>query len=160
MSGKGTAMARAIIAGLFLGAVSFLGPAFEARATQEDPNEGWLPPNFKWDKPIEVVVKLEDNNFDPDKSVFDIGKAYKLVLRNVGKVSHDLVENTFFHSVVTKYVILPTGTVRTPHVHSVSVQPGMEAVIHFAAVRPGEFAIFCSIPGHREDGMEGHFVIK
>lgn len=125
-----------------------------------DPHEGWLAPNVKWDEAKEVVIELGDNHFDPEETAFDAGKVYKLVLRNGGKVFHDLVENNFFHSVVTKSIVLATGTVRTPHIHSVAVQPGMDVVVYFAAVKPGRFAIYCSIPGHRENGMEGYFVIK
>lgn len=136
-------------------------PASPVLAVPEgDPNESWLPPGIRWEAAEEVVVELKDNSFVPDEVVFLQGKPYRLVLRNVGDRPHDLVDSQFYHSIVVKAAISATGTVHTPHVHSVTVQPKATTTLYFAAVKPGEFGVICSIPGHREDGMEGRFVIR
>ncbi|MBX9635684.1 MAG: cupredoxin domain-containing protein [Magnetospirillum sp.] len=145
-----------------LAAIVLLGasPAMADPARPDDPNETWLPANFSWDRPTETVVTLLDNSFEPSALVFDRNKPYRLVLKNVGHTPHDLVDLNFFHAIVLRAVVSSNGTVFTPHIHSLSVQPGSVVTITFAAVKPGSFDIFCSIPGHREDGMEGKVVLR
>lgn len=146
----------------WIGAALAMAVALPAVAEngRDDPNESWLPPSIRWDQAEQVIVELADNRFEPEQLAFDAGRPYKLVLRNVGKRAHDLVDLDFFHSIVLKAVVSSTGSVFTPHVHSVSVQPGQETTIYFVGVRPGDFDMFCSLPGHREDGMEGRLRIR
>ena len=47
----------------------------------------------------------------------------------------------------------------TPHVHEVHVSPGGEVALHLVPKVEGEYWVFCSIQGHREDGMEALFTI-
>ena len=71
------------------------------------------------------------------------GDLVKLTLTNNEFVQHD-------------FVIDELG------VHSPHIMPGPGTTVTFAflVTEPGEFTYYCSIPGHREAGMEGILVVE
>lgn len=71
------------------------------------------------------------------------GDLVKLTLTNTEYVQHD-------------FVIDELG------VHSPHLAPGLDSTVSFAflATEVGEFAYYCSIPGHRETGMEGILIVE
>ena len=71
----------------------------------------------------------------------EVGQLVQVTLINGDPVLHDLTIDEFG---------VTTGQV---------VEQGETAVIQFTPLAPGEFTYYCSIPGHREIGMEGLFVI-
>lgn len=151
-----------VVKGSVLTVLAMLGGITPALAEfgREDPDESWLPAGFSWNNPRAITVNLTDNRFQPDDLALELGKPYKLVMRNVGQRPHDLVDPDFYHSIVIKAIVSPSGTVTTPHIHSLSVQPGTETIMYFVGIKPGYFDVFCSIPGHREDGMEGRLSLR
>lgn len=125
-----------------------------------DPDDTWMPPGVDWTAVTEVVVELQDNMFEPSDLTFLKGKPYKLVLRNVGNRPHDMVDETFFHNVVLRRVTTEAGSIITPHVHSLYIQPRRETVVYFVPIKELSSVFHCSLPGHREDGMEGAVVVE
>jgi uncharacterized cupredoxin-like copper-binding protein len=132
-----------------------------AEGGHEDPTNDWMPPGINWKEAETVTVLLEDNVFTPDEVVFKQYKPYKLVLHNISdSVTHDLVDQNFFHSIVLKKITIGGATVNTPHMHNLKLRPNSSANLYIVPIKPGEYEVFCSVSGHREDGMEGYFTIK
>jgi len=46
-----------------------------------------------------------------------------------------------------------------PEVH-VAVGPADTAYLEFTATEPGEYVFYCTVPGHREAGMEGTLIVR
>ncbi len=69
------------------------------------------------------------------------GQVVQLTLINGEGAEHDIV--------------FPDQDARSPRVTG----KGASTTIAFRAVKSGDFVYFCSVPGHRQAGMEGQFVI-
>ncbi len=152
---------RLVCQGLFLVCLFVRSALVSAEAGHDVPTLEWMPDHVDWASAQEVFVALDDNSFSPDDVVFKQNRPYKLVLKNISdRVTHDLVDLGFFHSVVAKEVSAGGVTVNTPHIHSLVLRPLTEAVLYFVPIKPSEFEIYCSVEGHREDGMEGYFTIE
>jgi len=53
----------------------------------------------------------------------------------------------------------PQGSAGTADVHFALTEPGV-GVVHLRVNEPGEYAFYCTVPGHREAGMEGTFIVN
>ena len=110
-----------------------------------------------WGKVTEIVVELHDNNYEPHDIELKVGKPYLILLKNTGRVSHDMVGGSLFQKdvVAMRMISSKVGRVTAETISSVYIRPRHEAEIWFVPIKKGEYSFFCSIPGHREDGMEG-----
>ncbi|WP_210396182.1 cupredoxin domain-containing protein [Motiliproteus sediminis] len=152
---------KAGLTGLVLGLnLAVTGPVY-AEAGHDDPTITWMPANIDWKKAETISILLEDNLFTPDDVVLTAGKPYKLVLTNVSdRHEHDLVDLAFFHSVVFQKLIIGGVEIDTPHAHSLLLEPNTSANLYLVPVKTGEYEVYCSVEGHRDDGMEGFFTIE
>ncbi len=127
----------------------------------EDPSLDWLPAEIDWDQAQTVLIVLDDNIFNPDDVYLKINQPYKLILDNISsRVTHDLVDIDFFHGIVVHEITVDGTTISTPHIHSIQLSPNGKVAMYLVPIIAGEYEVFCSIPGHREDGMEGYITIE
>ena len=113
-----------------------------------------------WEKAEVLEVTLDDHSYSPEQMRFERGRPYVLKLKNVGGEAHDMVGGSFFDAIVARMTNSRTGRVVTPYLRSIYVSPRQEIEIWFVAVRPGSYEFFCSLPGHRDAGMEGEVIIE
>ncbi|MDO8532368.1 MAG: cupredoxin domain-containing protein [Dehalococcoidia bacterium] len=71
-----------------------------------------------------------------------VGDVVKITLTNGDGIEHDFV--------------IPSLGIHAGHVSS----KGQSRSVVFSVTRAGEYAYYCSVPGHRETGMEGKLVIE
>ena len=81
--------------------------------------------------------------------------AYIFEMKNVGDRSHDFVDLNLFHNISVKKISSAFGRINTHHLHSLYLKKGQNLSLYFVPHDSGEFEFFCSIKGHRDDGMEG-----
>ena len=120
--------------------------------------------------PQEIVIEMgttaQGMYFKPSHLELETGKAYKLVLKNVDKVKHELEATEFTEKVFTRKVEVKDsdgnmlaeikGSVR-----EVEVGPGGEVEWFVVPVQTGkDLAMECALPGHKEAGMVGTITIN
>lgn len=141
-------------------ALASLMASSTALAGEEDAVTTKLHPalaGIDWTSAPEVVVDLKDHSYDPDEIVLTRGKPYKLILKNVGRVAHDMVGGSLFEEsvIALRMVNSDAGRVIADYVNSVYVRSHNRIELWLVPLREGEYSFYCSLPGHREDGMEG-----
>jgi len=85
-----------------------------------------------------------------------VGDTITITLHNTGYAPHDLrIEGLDVHipSVAAEET---AGHEGKPH----QVWPGEEVSVTFTADKAGTFTYYCTIPGHRELGMEGQIIVE
>jgi uncharacterized cupredoxin-like copper-binding protein len=110
-----------------------------------------------WSKAVEVEIDLADNTYTPQELVLKVRKPYVLRLKNVGGQSHDMAGGNFFHKgvIALRMINSKVGRVTADDIASVYIRPKNETEIWLVPLRTGEYTFVCTVPGHREGGMEG-----
>jgi len=104
--------------------------------------------------------------FKPDHLNFKTGQAYKIVLKNVDKVKHELEANEFIDRIYTRKVEIEDheGNLVAEikgNIREIEVGPGAEVEWFIVPVQTGaKLAMTCALPGHREAGMHGLITIN
>ncbi len=84
---------------------------------------------------ITQTIRMENTLFDTQEITVSVGDNVLLILENVDPILHD-----FF--VEDLDIFVENGR-------------GLTTVVAFTADQPGTFPFICTVPGHREGGMEG-----
>ncbi len=110
------------------------------------------------------LVQMTNFAFTPNVLEVNAGEVLEIAIQNVEPVLHDFTIDKIDADVHISYL---GGTGQ--HMH---IEPEREADLHFALTEPasgvvhikvhepGEYVIYCSVPGHREAGMEGTLIVR
>lgn len=89
----------------------------------------------------EITVVGTEFAFSPSLITVQAGEKVKLIFKNEGRASHNLV-------------------IEGLEVSTKTIGGGQTDTVEFTAPASGTFTFFCSIPGHRSSGMEGSLKIE
>jgi plastocyanin len=87
------------------------------------------------------TVEGSEFSFSPTSIAVNRGDRIRITFKNVGSVGHNFVIGDL-------------------NVSTAVIQPGDSATVEFTANTSGTFAFWCSVPGHREAGMEGQLIVS
>ena len=108
-----------------------------------------------------ITVDMSDAmRFTPDKLEIKVGDTVKFLVRNKGKVLHEMVigqeKELKEHAELMKK--FPNMEHEEPYMAHVSL--GKQSTITWQFTKPGDFMFGCLIPGHFEAGMVGRIKVK
>jgi uncharacterized cupredoxin-like copper-binding protein len=110
----------------------------------------------------EITVSLGNSSgelkFFPSNLQFQAGKEYKLRLDNPSPVKHYFTAKDFADTSWTKKVQVGKVEVKGA-IHELELKPGAEAEWFLTPMKPGNYELHCSIPGHAAAGMIGEIVV-
>lgn len=113
--------------------------------------------------PIVVTVNLGNTanelKFEPSHLEFVAGKRYKLLLNNPSSLKHYFTAKDFADVIWTQKVEAGKVEVKGA-IHELELKPEAKAEWLFLPIRPGEYELHCSIPGHAEAGMTGAITVS
>ena len=116
--------------------------------------------------PKDQLYLVEMTNFAYAPEVLEVaaGDVLEIAIQNVEAVLHDFTIDEIDADVHVSYL---GGTGQHAHeesqleadVHFALTEPGT-GVVHMKIHEPGEYVFYCSVPGHREAGMEGILIVE
>jgi uncharacterized cupredoxin-like copper-binding protein len=117
--------------------------------------------------PVEVTIVATDIAYDIPQIETAAGQTVRVILDNHGVLEHDF---TIQHIPLSGGVTVaedPTtmaghdmGHVEEELDIHVAAPIGGTNTIEFTPSAPGEYPYYCTVPGHREAGMEGMLVVS
>lgn len=107
-----------------------------------------------------AVSMSDDMKFKPEKIDIKLGETIKFVIKNNGKLMHEMVIGT--KPVLDKHAEMMVKHPNMEHdePYMAHVSPGKSAEIIWKFNRPGKFDFACLIAGHYQAGMVGKIEVK
>jgi uncharacterized cupredoxin-like copper-binding protein len=112
------------------------------------------------------LTLVEMTNFAYTPSVIEVGagEVLEIAIQNAVPVLHDFTIDKIDADVHISYL---GGTGQHEHqeqerdadVHFALTEPA-SGVVHLKIHEPGEYVFYCTVPGHREAGMEGILIVQ
>lgn len=102
-----------------------------------------------------LPLVMRDISFDRDVLELTAGQVVEIALENRGTLAHDFTIDEIPAEVSAAGLRRPDNF----NVH-VPLGRGGTAELLLRVTEPGEYVFYCSIPGHRQAGMEGTLVVR
>ncbi|HKY01040.1 MAG TPA: cupredoxin family protein [Burkholderiales bacterium] len=106
------------------------------------------------------ISMLDTMRFVPDKLEIKRGETVRFVLKNEGKLLHEMVIGTMADLKEHAKLMREFPNMEHDAPHMVHVEPGHTGEIVWHFNRAGDFDFACLLPGHFEAGMVGKILVK
>ena len=108
-----------------------------------------------------IQVGMDDSmHFTPGDLVLKRGQTIKFVVRNDGRIMHEMVIGTMKELKEHAELMRKFPNMEHDEPYMAHVAPGKREEIVWQFTRSGEFYYACLIPGHLEAGMIGKITVK
>lgn len=132
MNTKKIGLVVAALTLLAIGYFVFIPPATQLTNPQSATSSGTS-------QVTQVEVMGSDFKFNPAQISLQAGEKVKLIFKNTGEARHDFV-------------------IEGLNTRTKLIAPGTSDTVEFTAPDTGTYTFYCSVPGHRQAGMEGKLV--
>jgi uncharacterized cupredoxin-like copper-binding protein len=111
-----------------------------------------------------TLVKMTSFAYAPETIEVTTGEVLEIAIQNAEPALHDFTIDKIDADVHVSYL---GGTGQHEHqepekdadVHFALTEPA-SGVVHLKIHEPGEYIFYCTVPGHREGGMEGKLIVS
>jgi uncharacterized cupredoxin-like copper-binding protein len=108
-----------------------------------------------------ITITMTDNmRFSPDRIEVNEGDTVKFVIRNAGKMLHEMVIGTKKELDAHAEMMKKHPNMEHDEPWMAHVEAGKTTTLVWRFNRVGEFRYACLLPGHYEAGMVGTIVVK
>ena len=123
------------------------------------PNSAALVKQADWNNLDIVNFELGEMFFRPNPLYLKVGKPYKIQLKNVGEVKHELDAEAFFRTAAIRKVQDASVEVKGPSFNEIEVFASQQTDVYLIPTKAGTYEVACRIPGHYEAGMKATLVV-
>lgn len=108
-----------------------------------------------------MTVDMNDNmRFNPEKITVKKGETIKFVVKNSGKIKHEMVLGSIDKIKEHAAMMKKMPTMEHAEENMVTVDPGKTGEIVWQFTKAGKLDFACLQPGHFEAGMKGKIAVK
>jgi uncharacterized cupredoxin-like copper-binding protein len=107
-----------------------------------------------------TIIMTDNMRFSPDRIEVNEGDTVKFVIRNAGKMLHEMVIGTKKELDAHAEMMKKHPNMEHDEPWMAHVEAGKTATLVWRFNRAGEFRYACLLPGHYEAGMVGTIVVK
>lgn len=133
-------------------------PGAKKNAPAEQTGFGIAGESSKISRTIDMDA-LDTFRFTPDKLAVKRGETIRFVMRNKGKIQHEIVIGTMAELKEHAALMQKFPEMEHEGANMAHVAPGKSGEIVWTFNRPGTFNFACLIAGHFESGMVGTIVV-
>ena len=114
---------------------------------------------------LKIAIEMGEFSFGPADITMRVGEVVEITLSNGGMLLHDFtiekidgdVHITGLHGVADHGHEAAVGVDRDVYI---ALDPGGEGLVKLKAHEAGTYTFYCTVPGHREGGMEGTLTVS
>ncbi len=108
----------------------------------------------------EFTVRAREFTFEPATIAIPANTRVRITLINQGSVEHDWKVAGLRAQVHREQHAGGHGTTSAPGEVHLHATPGNRSRVELTATQPGTYEITCTVPGHREAGMQGTLTVR
>jgi len=114
-----------------------------------------------WDTMQTIEIRMSEFEYSFDELEIKADQPYKFVLINDGEKKHYFTAPEFYKSIATRKVQSnKDGEIKAPYFTAIELMVGGELELYFVPVNKGTYDVFCTLKGHRDDGMESSIIVN
>ena len=152
---------KPILTSLMIGFVLFSGNSLslekaESKSMEEQEQDIHKVPH-KLSESKKVVIETSDLNYSPQNVVVEKNMPITIELKNSDQMAHDIEIKNVSFNMLTQSTHQHGGKENVIHLHA---EPHNTSVMTFSINEVGTYEFYCTIPGHKENGMVGKLVVK
>ncbi|HSW08681.1 cupredoxin domain-containing protein [Aquabacterium sp.] len=107
-----------------------------------------------------ALMAADTMRFTPETITVKRGQTVRFVIRNQGKLLHEMVLGTTQDLQAHAALMKKFPEMEHEEAHMAHVKPGARGDIVWQFTQPGEYQFACLLPGHFEAGMVGKVIVK
>jgi uncharacterized cupredoxin-like copper-binding protein len=107
-----------------------------------------------------TIDMLDKLRFTPAEVHVKPGETVRFVVRNMGKLQHEMVLGTDEGLREHSKMMMKFPGMEHDEAHMAHVAPGKEHIMGWQFTKAGEYDFGCLVPGHFEAGMRGKVIVQ
>jgi uncharacterized cupredoxin-like copper-binding protein len=116
------------------------------------------------DKDALFFIRMDNFSYAPSSFEAKAGDVIALAIQNDAPEGHDFTIDVIDADIHVSYIDglgfhIHADSDKPADLHFALTERG-SGVVHFKVNEPGTYTFYCTVPGHREKGMEGTLVIR
>ena len=148
-----------VISSIVLGATLLLSTGAQAETYITNASE--IVSAADWDSMKTIRIELDEFEYAFENLELEANQPYKLELVNIGEKKHYFTAPEFYRSIATRKVQSnQDGEIKAPYFTAIELMVGGQLDIYFVPVTTGSYDVFCTVKGHKDEGMESIITIK